>query len=146
MSPGFASPPNPKAYNALVWDIVRQVPPGQVCTYGQIAAMIPPPEGLAQPDYDAFAPRWVGGAMAACPSGVPWQRVINAQGKISLRKGGDIQAQRILLEAEGVEFDDRERVDLETFGWDGPPESWLKERGLLPPPSLRKPRQTKMPL
>jgi methylated-DNA-protein-cysteine methyltransferase-like protein len=58
--------------------------------------------------------------MAACPADVPWQRVINAQGKISVRKGGGSLEQRALLEAEGVEFDDRERVDLARYGWPGP--------------------------
>jgi len=44
--PGFSSPPNPKEYQATVWEIARQVPPGKVTTYGQIAAMIPPPGTL----------------------------------------------------------------------------------------------------
>ncbi len=85
-----------------VWEIVRQVPPGKVTTYGQIAKMIPPPGGMPQRSYDAFGPRWVGGAMAACPDDVPWQRVINSQGKISLRPG--VEDQRRLLEEEDVEF------------------------------------------
>jgi methylated-DNA-protein-cysteine methyltransferase-like protein len=119
MSPRFSSPPDPVAYKAQVWEIVRRIPPGKVATYGQIAALTPVPPGLAEPDYRAFAPRWVGGAMAACPDDVPWQRVINAQGKISLRGGGE-QRQRELLEAEGVSFDERGRVDLRRFGWAGP--------------------------
>jgi len=57
--------------------------------------------------------------MAACPDDVPWQRIINAQGKISLRGGGE-NRQRELLEDEGVVFDDRERVDLKRYGWKGP--------------------------
>jgi methylated-DNA-protein-cysteine methyltransferase-like protein len=62
----------------------------------------------------------VGGAMAACPADVPWQRVINSQGKVSLRKGGGGEEQRRLLEAEGVLFDEKERVDLSEFAWEGP--------------------------
>lgn len=118
MSPNFTSPPNPAAFNAAVWELVRQIPEGKVATYGQIAALIPPPEGMTPKDYQAFGARWVGGAMAACPEGVPWQRVINAQGKISLRRGAE--RQRELLEAEGVEFDQRERVDLARYAWSGP--------------------------
>jgi methylated-DNA-protein-cysteine methyltransferase-like protein len=98
-----------------VWDIVRQIPNGQVSTYGQIAALIPPPQGVSEKDYQAWGARWVGGAMAACPDGVPWQRVINAQGKISLRPGGGHERQRQLLEAEGVLFDAREKIDLSRF-------------------------------
>jgi methylated-DNA-protein-cysteine methyltransferase-like protein len=58
--------------------------------------------------------------MAACPPDVPWQRVINAQGKISPRPGA--QEQRRLLEQEGVIFDAKDRVDLERYGWE--PSGW----------------------
>ena len=57
--------------------------------------------------------------MAACPDDVPWQRVINAQGKVSPRRAGGEVLQRHLLEAEGVVFDERERVDLKKYGWTG---------------------------
>ena len=117
MSP-YVSPPDVQLFNARVWEIVRQIPAGRVATYGQIAARIPPPADMDARTYLAFSPRWVGGAMAACPEDVPWQRVINAQGRISLRSGAERQRQ--LLEAEGVLFDDRERVDLKRYGWDSP--------------------------
>ena len=113
MSP-FASPPDPIIFNNQVWEIVRQVPPGKVTTYGQIARMIPPPEGVEAKSYLSLGPRWVGGAMAKCPDDVPWQRVINSKGEISPRPGAD--EQRHLLEEEGVEFDVRGRVDLTRFG------------------------------
>ena len=116
--PGFSSPPNPQAYYAQVWDLVRQIPYGRVATYGQIAKMLPPPVGVEIEAYTAFAPRWVGGAMAACPDDVPWQRVINSQGKISPRPGG-AERQRLLLQDEGVQFDAKDRVDLKKYGWTG---------------------------
>jgi methylated-DNA-protein-cysteine methyltransferase-like protein len=112
----FTSPPDPIIFNNRVWEIVRQVPPGKVTSYGQIAKMIPPPGLMPQRRYDAFGPRWVGSAMAKCPDDVPWQRVINSKGEISTRPGA--QEQRRLLEEEGVEFDERGRVDLNRFGWD----------------------------
>jgi len=115
----FSSPPDPMMFNLQVWEIVRRIPRGKVSTYGRIAAMVPLPAGMNPKDYQAFGARWVGGAMAACPEGVPWQRVINAQGKISLRGKEGQTIQRDLLEAEGVEFDEKERVDLRRFGWDG---------------------------
>jgi methylated-DNA-protein-cysteine methyltransferase related protein len=115
--PKFTSPPNRATFNQLVGAIVRQIPPGKVCTYGQIAAMLPPPEGMAYGSYAPWAARWVGGALAACPPDVPWQRVINSQGKISLRKGKGSTEQRDLLEAEGVVFDSKDRVDLQKYGW-----------------------------
>ena len=117
----YTSPPDPLAFNTQVWEIVREIPRGKVATYGQIALMIPPPEGVAADEYRAVGARWVGAAMAACPDDVPWQRVINAQGKVSVRRGGGEQLQRHLLEEEGVEFDDRDRVDLKKYGWSGSP-------------------------
>ena len=120
MSPNYASPPDRMAYYSLVWEIVRQIPPGKVATYGQIASLIPPPGGMAERDYVAWGARWVGGAMAACPEYVPWQRVINSQGKISPRRGS--QEQRARLESEGVVFDDHDRIDLARYGWSGPPD------------------------
>jgi methylated-DNA-protein-cysteine methyltransferase-like protein len=112
---GFSSPPNPTEFNTRVWEIVRQIPPGRVMAYGQVGALISPPGDMTLKDYDAFRARWVGGAMAQCPTDVPWWRVINAQGKISERPGAAEQRQR--LEAEGVVFDDRDRIDWKRFGW-----------------------------
>lgn len=116
----YTSPPTPADYNALVWEIVRQIPSGRVSTYGQIAALIPLPRGMNLRDYEAWGARWVGGAMAACPEDVPWQRVINAQGKISIRRRGGHIRQRQLLEAEGVVFGESGRIDLAQFKWAGP--------------------------
>ena len=118
----FTSPPDRAFYNNQVWEVVRQIPRGRVATYGQVAALIQPPGGMSQSDYRAWGARWVGGAMAACPEDVPWQRVINAQGKISLRRGSGQFRQRELLEEEGIIFNERERVDLKQYGWEGPAE------------------------
>lgn len=111
------SPPNQQAYYEQVWPLVRQVPHGMVVTYGQIAQMIPPPAGVEPQEYKAFGPRWVGEAMAACPGDVPWQRVINAQGKISARPGA--KRQRQLLEKEGIPFV-KDKVNLKLYQWRGP--------------------------
>lgn len=126
----FSSPPARDEFNRKVWDVVRQVPAGKVTTYGFIAELIPPPAGMEVSDYRAWGARWVGGAMAACPADVPWQRVVNAQGKISLRPGGGGQEQHDLLEAEGVEFSSAERIDLKKYAWEGPDETW--QQGTLP--------------
>lgn len=120
MDQHFTSPPHLREYYAQVWGIVRLIPPGQVATYGQIAALLPPPGGMDPKSYQAFAPRWVGGAMANCPEGVPWQRVVNSQGRISLGRGSGANLQRELLEAEGVQFDSRDRIDLKVYRWQGP--------------------------
>lgn len=113
----YASPPDRMAFQLRVWEVVRRIPPGRVSTYGQIAALVGPPPGVEARAYLAFGARWVGAAMAACPDDVPWQRVINSQGRISPRPGAETQ--RALLEAEGVLFDERGRVDRKRFGWSG---------------------------
>lgn len=113
----FSTPPNKQAYYEQVWNLVRQVPRGKVAAYGQIARMLPPPNGVEFEAYKAFGPRWVGGAMAACPDDVPWQRVINSQGKISDRPGAERQRQ--LLEEEGIVFV-KDKVDMKKYGWRGP--------------------------
>src|SRR2546423_7905795 len=88
--------------------VVGRIPRGRVATYGQIARLAGLP-GQA---------RLVGYAMHALPSGsdVPWQRVVNAKGEISI-PGDNGAWQRELLEREGVRFDARRRVPLATFQW-----------------------------
>ena len=112
----LAVPPNPAAFNAAVWDIVRRIPRGRVASYGQVAKLVGLPDGVDAETYRAYGARWVGTAMSACPPDVPWQRVLNAKGEISLK--GDAQRRR--LDAEGVQFDAKGRVDLKRFGWEGP--------------------------
>jgi methylated-DNA-protein-cysteine methyltransferase-like protein len=97
-----------------VWDLVRQIPPGRVATYGQIAELLESPR----------AARTVGWALRGLPEGsdVPWHRVINQQGRISTSQHPQgYGEQRRLLEMEGVEFDKQGRVNLQVYGWDAPP-------------------------
>lgn len=128
MTSQFSPQLDRNAYFELVWEIVRQIPPRKVSTYGRIAGYLPPPKGMSFQAYEARGARMVGGAMAACPEDVPWQRVINSQGKISLRQGGGGEKQRELLIDEGIVFDSKDRVDLKVYLWDGPSEEWLDEK------------------
>jgi methylated-DNA-protein-cysteine methyltransferase related protein len=93
------------------YEVVKRIPSGRVATYGSVASEAGMP-GRA---------RQVGYAMAALPDDhdVPWHRVINARGEVSRRAGGTAfeQIQRKMLEAEGVRFDERGRVDLDACGW-----------------------------
>ena len=130
--------PDPEGFNRTVWLIVRQVPSGTVTTYGQIASMIPAPPELDPDDYVRLAPRWVGKAMNAVSSvdskNIPWWRVINAKGGISLSIDSTAgQQQRFRLKREGVEFDAKEQVDFHICGWQGPVEDWLQKQNLLAP-------------
>ena len=95
----FSPVPDKEAFYARVWDLVREVPEGMVVTYGQVAELVEPPQGMLSRQYLAFGPRWVGSAMAHCPADVPWHRVVNAQGKISRRASGSHLRQQERLEA-----------------------------------------------
>jgi methylated-DNA-protein-cysteine methyltransferase related protein len=110
--------PQRDEYFTRVWRVVKTIPPGQVVSYGQVAGWLKPPMDIAEDEYKSFGAMWVGQALKSCPEGVPWQRVLNSQGKISL-PGASGARQRKLLEAEGVEFDAKDRVSLREFGWDG---------------------------
>jgi methylated-DNA-protein-cysteine methyltransferase-like protein len=102
---------SPTSTYAQIYAVVRDIPEGRVATYGQVAALA----GL-----DGRA-RQVGYALHALPEGnnVPWHRVVNAHGKVSLgtRPGpGDLQ--KFLLEAEGVTFDQSGRITLKEYRWE----------------------------
>ena len=93
-----------------IYAVVRRIPEGRVATYGQVASLA----GLAG------HARQVGYALHALPDGtaVPWHRVVNANGGISLRSmpGGEL-VQRGLLEREGIRLDPRGRVPLARVRW-----------------------------
>lgn len=135
------NPPN-EDFIETVWLIVKQIPAGRVSSYGQIASMIPPYQGTSPDEHTRLAARWVGTAMRKVKDNtVPWQRVINSQGKISLPEPSGSK-QRRLLEAEGIIFNKSDKVDLGKFGWEGPNDDWLEQHNLLPPNLfLQKPQQ-----
>jgi len=95
---------------ARIYAVVRRIPRGRVATYGQVAELA----GLGG------HARQVGYALHALPAGtaLPWHRVLNAAGKVSLRgvPGAEL-TQRQLLEREGVGFDLRGRVRLSAVRW-----------------------------
>src|SRR5215831_18405705 len=98
-----------------VYRLVSQIPKGKVVTYGQVAALLGAPR----------AARAVGTALRYLPrelsQQVPWQRVINSSGGVSIR--GDVirvEEQRWLLESEGVTFDRSGKVNLKKYLWQGP--------------------------
>ena len=107
-----------------IYALVRLIPPGQIATYGQLARLA------------GCTARVAGYAMAAVrpDHDVPWQRVINSQGRVSQRREGaegDVR-QRRMLEAEGVGFDAYDRVDLAEVTWPGPGWDWLDANGYDP--------------
>lgn len=95
-----------------IYEVIRKIPRGRVATYGQIATLAGLP-GRA---------RMVGYAlrMSAGVPRLPWQRVINAQGRISARDSGSMR-QRECLEREGVKFSPAGKIDLDRYLWDPGP-------------------------
>jgi methylated-DNA-protein-cysteine methyltransferase-like protein len=94
---------------AKIYAAVRRVPLGRVATYGQIARIAGLPGHARQVGYALHA--------LTSATAVPWQRVVNAAGAISLRPATGGFTQRLLLEREGVTFDARGRISLRRFGW-----------------------------
>lgn len=93
---------------SLIWETVKQIPEGKVATYGDVAKL----SGLPGQQ------RLVGYALHNIPrnGGIPWQRVINAQGRISLpERTGAYARQKRLLQKEGIVFH-KEKIDLQEFG------------------------------
>ncbi len=106
-----------------IYTVVRQVPPGQVASYGDIAAIV-------GGGCDA---RTVGYALAALPDqddDLPWQRIVSKSGSISTRG----LRQRELLEAEGVAFDEQGCVVMARHHWPGPDPDWAVAHGFTPLP------------
>ena len=95
-----------------IYRLVLRIPRGRVMTYGQIARLLE----------ERYSPRLVGWAMHATPRderNIPWHRVINSKGAISTGRViiQEPDVQRLMLEAEGVVFDDRGHCDLRVFQW-----------------------------
>ncbi len=98
-----------KSYRERVYDLVRSIPKGRVMTYGQIALILG----------EGYTARTVGYVMHGADSeSVPWQRVINSQGKCSTgRLTIPVNLQQELLQAEGVEFNASGKCDLGKYLW-----------------------------
>ena len=99
---------NPEFRDA-VYQIVAAIPPGHVSSYGAVAK---------QAGFPRHA-RFVGRLMSQLPKDtrLPWHRVVNAQGKISLPPGPAAERQKALLEAEGVMVSDSLRINLRQYAW-----------------------------
>ena len=89
-------------------EIIRRIPKGRVASYGQIAALAGDPRGARRVARLLHS--------SSDRQRLPWHRVINASGRISLPRGAGYELQRAMLEREGVVFV-RDAVSWERFGW-----------------------------
>jgi methylated-DNA-protein-cysteine methyltransferase related protein len=98
-------------FSDRVIEIIQSIPSGKVATYGQIAFLAGNPTASRQVSRLLHA--------ASGKYNLPWQRVINSKGLISLKQGAGYEEQHRLLCGEGIEFDLKDRIDLDRFLWNG---------------------------
>lgn len=108
--PNFSMPdPLPDPFSRRVKRIIRRIPRGRVTTYGMIAADAGNPRAARQVGWILHA--------SARKHGLPWHRVVNRNGRVSVRRGDGDDIQKQLLEKEGVVFDENGVIDLAVFAW-----------------------------
>jgi methylated-DNA-protein-cysteine methyltransferase-like protein len=97
-------------FTAEVIRLIKSIPRGKVATYGQIACLA------------GFYPsvRRVVWILHSCSEkeGLPWHRVVNRLGAISLKPGAGYEKQKEMLKQEGIVFDERDRINLERYLWE----------------------------
>jgi methylated-DNA-protein-cysteine methyltransferase-like protein len=96
-------------FTSTVKALIKQIPEGRVCTYGFLAALAGEPR----------AARQVARILHSCSrkDGLPWHRVVNRNGKISLKPNNGYERQKKMLEAEGIEFDQNDAVPFDAYLW-----------------------------
>jgi methylated-DNA-protein-cysteine methyltransferase-like protein len=99
----------PGSLAGSIKSLIRQIPKGRVATYGQIAALAGNPRA-------ARAVVWLLHS-SSVKERLPWHRVINGRGTISLKPGYGYEEQRALLEGEGIDFDLYGKTDLDKYKW-----------------------------
>lgn len=97
----------PTEFGEQVLDLVAQIPPGRVMTYGDVAMAL-----------GAGGPRAVGSALARWGAGVPWHRVLQASGHPP--KGHEKEAKRRYKSEKTPLRPNGEQVDLATARWSPP--------------------------
>lgn len=89
--------------------IIKCIPFGKVATYGQVARLAGDPRGARQV-------AWIL-ASSSRKENLPWHRVINSRGAISLPRGAGFEEQKIKLLEENVKFKQDGSIDLEIYRW-----------------------------
>lgn len=99
------------SFHKRVIALIKKIPKGKVATYGQIAALAGSPRAARQVVRVLHS--------SSEKERLPWHRVVNAKGCISLPHGAGFEEQQARLEAEAVVLDRHGTIDLDTFLWSG---------------------------
>jgi len=101
----------PLSFNEQVYALVSAIPRGKVLSYGRVALLLGVPHGARQVG-------WALAGLGGRARDVPWQRVVNVAGRISIKGRPEAAIeQRARLEAEGVHFDEHDTLDLRQHLW-----------------------------
>jgi methylated-DNA-protein-cysteine methyltransferase-like protein len=97
------------SFSERVKKVIKQIPSGKVATYGQIAFLAGNPRGARQVS-------WI---LHSCSKKdtLPWHRIINSKGRISLPVNQGYNIQKVLLEKEGIDFDEDGSINLDLYLW-----------------------------
>jgi len=96
-------------FSQRVKNIIKEIPRGKVATYGQIATLVGNPRATRQIVWILHS--------STQKDKLPWQRVVNGKGKISLKPNHGYEIQKELLQKEGVFFDESDTIDFERYLW-----------------------------
>jgi methylated-DNA-protein-cysteine methyltransferase-like protein len=96
-------------FTSKLLEIIKTIPNGKVTTYGRLAVMAGNPRGARQVAWvlKAYSKKY----------DLPWHRIINSKGMISLEKGHGFELQKSLLEGEGICVNKNGSIDLDTYLW-----------------------------
>ncbi len=97
------------SFHQEVITIIKQISTGSVATYGQIAAMAGSPRAARQVVRALHS--------SSKKENLPWHRVINSKGKISLKPNQGYELQKSMLEKEGIQFNDDDSINLKKYLW-----------------------------
>ncbi|MCK4250033.1 MGMT family protein [candidate division WOR-3 bacterium] len=99
----------PKTFFQRVIAIIKNIPEGKVATYGQIATYAGNPRAARQVAYILHS--------SSRKENLPWHRVINSKGSISLKPGHGYELQKQMLKKEGITFKENDCINLQRFLW-----------------------------
>ena len=99
----------PKTFYQRVIAIIKNIPEGKVATYGQIATYASNPRAARQVSFILHS--------SSEKENLPWHRVINNKGSISLKPGHGYELQKQMLKKEGITFKENDCIDLKRFLW-----------------------------